>query len=286
MPAWLAPIAGAALGGLMQSRENRKTREFNERQADPATIREKYEAAGFNPLLGLGGPVAQANAAPVGSIVADGIASAGMMYADEVQKNEEQAVQQSRLEMENERLRQTAQRLALMGDIAGPKVPQRPTTPTVNTASPAQPAFNAANGENLTLSDAIDAQNVEPTAMYEAPNPLYQPFTDKDGETTAVPVGPGGDEFLTGLLIEYGPQVKQWFNDQWDHPDTQRFYRGGKTIYAGFKSGMGIPRDFINSVRKSTRMQSTPENMRKLEHIGTNQNYGFRDQYGDFYYRH
>lgn len=293
-----ASLLGGLFGSNSQKKQNAAQRRWQEKVTDPAYIRRRYENAGVNPMLGLGGPTPQTSPAPVGSIVADSIASAGMIYTDEVQRNEQQAVQTAKLEMENERLRQNAQRLALMGEIAGPSIPRRPNNPNpsivqpnVNATDPAQPTFNAANGAqpfNQTLNEAIDADHIRRSTSHEQiSKPLYQTFTDKDGETTAVPVGPGLDEAATGLALEFAPQLRQWWDTQINDPDTQSMIAGGKSIYKNFAAGMGIPRDVVNSVRKagnSDTFRQTPEQMRKLEHIGSNTDLGYFDKYGDFYY--
>jgi len=115
MFAALSKLAGAVIGGVISRRNAKDARKFNERQTDPAYIRQRYEAAGFHPLLGLGDPVASAVTSNFGFIVARGFGDFGRA----VQEDQALKLQATALEQENERLRQRNERMMLHPETGG-----------------------------------------------------------------------------------------------------------------------------------------------------------------------
>lgn len=111
----IAGLAGSLLGANRQRQEAKDARMFNERQTDPAYIRQRYEAAGFHPILGLGGPVASAVTSNFGSIIANGFGSFGRA----VQEDQALKLQATALEQENERLRRRNERMMLHPETGG-----------------------------------------------------------------------------------------------------------------------------------------------------------------------
>jgi len=115
----LAPIAGSLLGGALDNKNAvRRQRDANNYN-DPAAIRKRYEAAGFNPLLGI------ANANPnqqniqyqpqMGSLLSNAISL--------IQNNniEQQGIdiEKSRLELDQKKNREYIERQTIRPKVAG-----------------------------------------------------------------------------------------------------------------------------------------------------------------------
>lgn len=108
-------LAGGLLGARSQRREAARTREFNSQQTDPAFIRERYEAAGFNPLLGLGGPVIPVMTPQIGSTIANALTVAG----ENIDAHVQQKQQRQALEQENQRLQKQLEKSIMQPVVPG-----------------------------------------------------------------------------------------------------------------------------------------------------------------------
>lgn len=120
--------AGASLiGANKQKKANeaaqRAQNEYNERQSDPAEIRRKFEAAGFNPLLGVQGwqPAQQTGYVPssIGSAISEAGAVFGNYFDGKAkEKSALTAAQQENAKLK-ERLRDQMLRPAVGGIFGG-----------------------------------------------------------------------------------------------------------------------------------------------------------------------
>lgn len=118
---WGAIIgAGASLiGGALNRREQRKGQERTDTYNDPKQIRSRYEAAGFNPLLGI------ANASPMQQPwggtpqMGTAIANAGLAYASGMQDKRALDIEKSRLEMDRQKLDLLMQKAELKPKVGG-----------------------------------------------------------------------------------------------------------------------------------------------------------------------
>lgn len=95
----------------------RKDRKAKERAADPALMRAQYEGAGFNAMLGL--PGVNAARSQLGTSMGRAFSAAGNFLADAFSQREQVRIQKAQLEVENERLRQSAQRLTMHANVPG-----------------------------------------------------------------------------------------------------------------------------------------------------------------------
>ena len=113
----LLSIGGALLGGLLNRSAAKKQQARNEHNNDPATIRAKFEAAGFNPRLGIQGwSPSQSTYAPR---FGDSVASAAAIYDEDKRVEEQLKIQKSQLEQENQRLEMLAERTKLRPSVPG-----------------------------------------------------------------------------------------------------------------------------------------------------------------------
>lgn len=105
-------LAGTVLGANAQRRENEAARAHS----DPQAVRDRYEAAGFNPLLGIMNGSAQPTYPnqSMGSIISNGLAVVG----DQFQEHRRLEAQIAQQQVENERLERQ-----LQNQILRPKVP-------------------------------------------------------------------------------------------------------------------------------------------------------------------
>lgn len=114
---------GSLAGGLIDDKQNRKAQArqnaFNVSQNDPANIRAKFEAAGFNPLLGVQGwsPTQQTSFAPSGMGTA--IAEAGGVAAQYLQNKAKEASEVTRLQQQNAKLSEMLRDKALRPIVGG-----------------------------------------------------------------------------------------------------------------------------------------------------------------------
>lgn len=103
-----APVIAAGLnllGGLFGKKSEKDGIKAQNKYNSPAEVRKRFEAAGFNPLLGIA-PVdgTQRTAAGGSNIMGSAIASAGLALADGMDKAKMLEIERSRLAMDREKL--------------------------------------------------------------------------------------------------------------------------------------------------------------------------------------
>lgn len=129
----LLGIGGSLLGGLVNKKSNEKAQAkqnaFNVSQNDPANIRAKFEAAGFNPLLGVQGwsPTQQSSFAPSGMGTA--IAEAGGIAAQYLGDKAKEQSEVTRLQQQNAKLGEMLRDNALRPTVGGVFQGQDPIKP-------------------------------------------------------------------------------------------------------------------------------------------------------------
>ena len=130
--------AGASLlGGALSSRSAKKRQEEQNWYNDPAQMRKRAEKAGFNPLLWAGQGNVQNNVAASG-FFGNAVASAGLIVADEMNRAKELDLEQSRLEMDRERLDSLIKTATLRPNVGGVYA-QTVRTPSIKkTGAPLQ----------------------------------------------------------------------------------------------------------------------------------------------------
>jgi hypothetical protein len=155
--------AGASLlGGLVSSnaakKDARRQEAFQRQQIaemnaynDPAQIRSRAEAAGFNPLLFIGPGVGQqsavASAVSSGNFMGSALADAGMQIADQMSKNRELA-RLEKLSAENKKLAEKVQNLTIRPKMGGVYA-QREATASLRAAT----GRTNASGTALSFGD-------------------------------------------------------------------------------------------------------------------------------------
>lgn len=128
--------AGASLlGGALNNKAEKAGIAAQNAYNDPAQIRARAEAAGFNPLSFIGPGVGNQTAAVSGSYMGSAIADAGMAMADGIANStkRKQAEQLGALEIENAKLQNKLLQLTLRPKVGGVYA-QRETTPTIAAA--------------------------------------------------------------------------------------------------------------------------------------------------------
>lgn len=117
-PKIIGAILGVA-GGLWTNRANKKAQAAQNAHNDPQAIRNRYEAAGVNPLIGLANANPNQTTLPqsvnMGSILLDAYSS---IKGD---KREEEAleIERTRLQMERERLQRVVKQQTLRPTVGG-----------------------------------------------------------------------------------------------------------------------------------------------------------------------
>lgn len=128
--------AGASLlGGALNNKAEKAGIAAQNAYNDPAQIRARAEAAGFNPISFIGPGVGNQTAAASGAYMGSAIADAGMAIADGIanRTKRKQAEQLGALEIENAKLQNKLMQLTLRPKVGGVYA-QRETTPTIAAA--------------------------------------------------------------------------------------------------------------------------------------------------------
>jgi hypothetical protein len=130
----LIGAGSSLLGGALSNKAERKGIEAQNAYNDPAQIRARAEAAGFNPLLFLGPGVGNQNAAASGAYMGAAVADAGMQIADQMSKNRELA-RLEKLSAENKKLAEKVQSMTIRPKVGGVYA-QREETPLIGPQQP------------------------------------------------------------------------------------------------------------------------------------------------------
>ena len=119
---WIGPLIGAGaqlLGGAKEASDSRAAVAAQNAYNDPAEIRRRYEAAGFNPLLAFGGTSIGQQTSVAGGGMGTGLANAGALIADELSRNSAQVKRNNELEKENDELKKRVADSILRPKVAG-----------------------------------------------------------------------------------------------------------------------------------------------------------------------
>jgi hypothetical protein len=129
----LIGAGSSLLGGALSNKAERKGIAAQNAYNDPAQIRARAEAAGFNPLLFIGPGVGNQTAAASGSYMGAALADAGMQIADQMSKNRELA-RLEKLTAENKKLAEKVQNLTIRPKVGGVYA-QRQAMPSVRAST-------------------------------------------------------------------------------------------------------------------------------------------------------
>lgn len=173
----LIGVGGSLLGGLVGDKKNKKAQAqqnaFNVSQNDPANIRAKFEAAGFNPLLGVQGwsPTQQTSFAPSGMGTA--IAEAGGVAAQFLQNKAKEASEVTRLQQQNaklsEMLRDKALRPTVGGIFSSKKSESTPLIGDPRLQSVAEGSAWATDKDGKAASDEAYRPGTSPAIFFGMP---------------------------------------------------------------------------------------------------------------------
>lgn len=158
--------AGASLiGGALSSKSQRDTNKANAKANDPATIRRQFEAAGFNPLLGVDGwtPHQAQASGSMGQSIAEAGGILGTYFSDKAKEQSEV----TKLQQQNQKLGQLLRDNALrprVGGIfgGGPGTAVTPTTVDKLTAPSADPIRAFVNA-----GETIEKKPMEEAALFK-----------------------------------------------------------------------------------------------------------------------
>lgn len=114
----LIGAGSSLLGGALSNQAERKGIAAQNAYNDPAQIRARAEAAGFNPLLFVGPGVGNQTTAASGGYMGAAIADAGMQIADQMAKNRELG-RLEKLAAENKKLAEKVQNLTIRPKVGG-----------------------------------------------------------------------------------------------------------------------------------------------------------------------
>lgn len=186
----LIGAAGSLLGGLFAPKPKWVTPNYQD-------IRNKAEAAGFNPLTALTSAPGQAmqGANYMGSAIAD----AGLMLADAFSQSK-RGQNLSKVQAENDKLKERVQSLTLRPKVGGVYA-ARQAVPTVRQAlgvSNALDGVQAAASAGVSQGASFGVSSSDP--IKPDLTHTYKTFAN-DGQVTNVPLGPDVDEVLSGAFI-------------------------------------------------------------------------------------
>lgn len=178
-------IASGVLG-LFGANKDRKQREKELAMQDPAYIRERFEAAGFNPLLGVGQALRGLNYAPT---FGQQVANAASVFVDGLTTERQLQMQAAELQMENRRLNHLIKQTTLKPQRPGIYSPARPKTPL---GGGAKNANAGRNGTAVSDGDSGDGDGVN--RRYDDPQHSVEP-PEKEPEKSPTALRVFGVEF-------------------------------------------------------------------------------------------
>lgn len=112
-------VAGSLVSGAMGARAQKKAIARQNDYNDPVNIRERAEAAGFNPISFIGPGVGNQTATGGGNFMGEAIANSSMMVADAIKGSAEERARLENLRLENEKLQKEIQQMTLRPKTAG-----------------------------------------------------------------------------------------------------------------------------------------------------------------------
>lgn len=143
-------------GGIM----DRDQRNLELSMQDPAYIRQQFEAAGFNPLLGIGNALKGLGYGPT---MGQNMANAASIQADGFHKSQLLEVQRTELDMENRRLNAQIQNMSLNRNVGG----------VYSRSRSILGGSNAIKGASLAI-DGASSNDLEESRSAKASNPYYR----------------------------------------------------------------------------------------------------------------
>lgn len=131
-----AVIAGglSLLGGLFGQRSERKAIAAQNAYNDPSAVRKRFEAAGFNPLLGIQAGVGMQATTGGTNYMGAAIADAGLLFAEGLQQRQD-ATKAEALEQQNKTLVRKVEQMTIRPKMGGGIYSQNVTTPTLREAT-------------------------------------------------------------------------------------------------------------------------------------------------------
>ena len=215
------------------ARENERARDFADRTSDPAYIRKRAEAAGFNPLTAPGGNTAVPGAAGAGASSAQTHApqigyqatNLGALALSAHSEAVALANQKAQLEMEAERLAQIVERQTLTPQVPGVYHHGRAARRSSEASEVREEARDnlgrsGASGPSAGHIAPSDLDALPARDVYNLYSTVYDPMT---GRTISIP-NPDLMEMGLGELIGSGATIgaadlsQNWFTSRGDDP--------------------------------------------------------------------
>lgn len=204
--------AGASLlsGIFGRNSEKKAIKKQNEYNA-PIQVRARAEAAGFNPLLFAGPGVGQQTTTGGSNYMGEAIANAGLVLADGVQKKKMMDIERSRLKMDQQKLDLLIQNATIRPKSGGVYAGNlsAPSSGGVGAGVSVKPNgfMQLPSGPRPVLSFSKEKTSEVPvkTSVNE--------YATTSGVNLAIPVGPDGDEVVTGAAIELAGRWKARVQD-------------------------------------------------------------------------
>lgn len=176
---WFLPAlfsAGASLlGGHLEKNAQKKARRQEAEMNDPVYLRERAEAAGFNPLTFLNSGRSLGPNSAYRPVMGTAIANAGAAFSNAYAENEQVKIQKAELEMQNRRLEHLIQQTTLTPNVPG--------------------IYGASERAERTQESAVDPGQKK-TRTEET-------YVTDGGNEIDIPVGPDFDELVVGKIIDH-----------------------------------------------------------------------------------
>ncbi len=196
-------IIGSLVGGILGRNSEKKAIAAQNQYNDPAQVRARFEAAGFNPLLGIQPGVGMQSATGGTNFLGAAIADAGLALDASRQRKSEMA-QLSALADQNQKLAREVQTLTIRPKVGG--------VYAQSEAVPALPsARRGANAAYLETGPVPLSAQAGGAAFGDAVKPefanTYKTFVN-DGQETDIALGPDLDEVISGAAIAANNKAK------------------------------------------------------------------------------
>lgn len=202
----LISAGGSLLGGIFGKKKDKYV------VPDYQQIRDKAEAAGFNPLTALGS--APGSVVPGQNYMGSAIADAALMLADGYAKHKERA-QLERMTERAKKLEHQVQNLTLRPKVGGIYA-QRISSPAIGGRNGSLEDSSADLSGGLAVSSGAVSGRRPPTHPFREPIPMI-PVRDMGGVPTSIPkgvadrlgIGPFDTMVMEDLEALYGDEVGQ-----------------------------------------------------------------------------
>lgn len=253
---------GGLLGGLFGRRSEKKAIAAQNAYNDPSAIRRRFEAAGFNPLLGIqpgvGMQAAVGGTNYIGSAIADGVAGLASAWSESAVKKQEL----QKLQQENEKLQKKVTVQTIRPTTGG--LYNRPSGEKISISATPARGMLAPDGRYYSEYEAewVGNQVMQPNpdGTYQQRNPARTAITTPIGEITPDNISDAEDwekrygdpvSWAVGfgnLAADAGRSLRRWTDKSGYTPPTENL--ATETLPRVVRKGVKAWADWSKAERK------------------------------------